>query len=793
MIITCPKCKTSFAIDEERTGPVKPGKKVRCSRCRNIFAVSLTSSPSYPQQEPKTSPNRESIAEKALQPPPQQADNRQKMPAPEPEEDEYGPEETIAIGTLIDDMERDAEYRAEETIALGALTGLQSRSSDRAEIPEAIAGEGSRRKAPTRHPMPPLPVSSTPAAEVPADEPGSKNRYTPFKRKLIYFALFIIIFIAAIVIPIEAVRPWKELDQLIERAQNLIAGTKAAIQPQDMDRMNLFALETIQRPIPDVDQYRPYYFLSFNMLLMEGKILPKEEIEARLLYPDEFEGGLDYDRLQMAAEYWAGRFSRSPGVLDIFQKNKWILIRAKENAEAAGFSLSAIYIMLDAGQKKGFFTDKIAYVLDSVPWWSDTIPSSSGEPYLISGNEFWRADAIAGRTAFGNNPIFDPDKWYPMPLFDEDEWGSWFSVWLTTETEGLYNIFNIDFNARRVKQLMLLVAASVTGTILILLILVILIANALSRRVTRPITELTRGAAEVSMGNFDYSVPVLKEDEFGELTRHFNQMTNIQRERFNLMETLKKFLSEDLAEKAAESGIVIGGQKANCTVMFTDFAGFSTITRKMSASESVNALNAYFDALIPVIKRYGGFPDKYIGDAIVALFGAPVTIEDHAERAVMCAIEMQQAMRTLNDERRRSGKTIFEMRIGLNSGEVIVGAIGCDMKLEYTSIGETTNLANRMESICEIGHVMIAEGTYFQIKDVFFAGVHIEETPQKVSVKGYPRPVDTYRIYVNNLDIAKDMEKERYEFYVYKEVDHDLKNSPDEVKGRTFSKKATVL
>jgi len=131
--------------------------------------------------------------------------------------------------------------------------------------------------------------------------------------------------------------------------------------------------------------------------------------------------------------------------------------------------------------------------------------------------------------------------------------------------------------------------------------------------------------------------------------------------------------------------LTVRGESIDCTVMFTDFAGFSTITQHLVAGEVVEALNTYFDSMIPIIKKYGGFPDKYIGDAIVAIFGAPVHLSDHAERAVLASIEMQNKMREINETRRREKKPYFEMRIGLNSGNVIAGAIGCDMKLEYTA------------------------------------------------------------------------------------------------------------
>jgi class 3 adenylate cyclase len=205
--------------------------------------------------------------------------------------------------------------------------------------------------------------------------------------------------------------------------------------------------------------------------------------------------------------------------------------------------------------------------------------------------------------------------------------------------------------------------------------------------------------------------------------------------------------------------------------MFTDFASFSTLTQSMDAMEVVEALNFYFKELIGIVKQSGGFPDKYTGDAIVAIFDAPVPLEDHAERAALCAIQMQRCLRRINDARRAEGKLVFEMRIGLNSGHVVVGAIGCDDKLEYTSIGETTNLANRMESAAAIGHVAIAEETYRRI-DISNLGHVAIDIPIPLEVKGYPQPVMTSRVWVSPTRITKNANrKSAADFYIYEEAD----------------------
>lgn len=127
-------------------------------------------------------------------------------------------------------------------------------------------------------------------------------------------------------------------------------------------------------------------------------------------------------------------------------------------------------------------------------------------------------------------------------------------------------------------------------------------------------------------------------------------------------------------------------------------------------------------------------------------------------------------MREINRQRKEDGKITLEMRIGLNSGPVIVGAIGCDDKLEYTSIGETTNLANRMESASEIGQVLMTEVTYQKIKDLSFEDAQISDKSEDFEAKGYSEPVRAHRISVSSLKISKNTSAlTPQEFYDIKE------------------------
>ena len=604
-----------------------------------------------------------------------------------------------------------------------------------------------------------------------------------FRKKLVLFGLSLVAIISIPFLYFEIQRPWRELGILIEKTEARLEGLECAFDKDEWMQMNRFALDMVGELYEEEEKtvrenyYPDYWSMSHSLyLLLDRGALPTEKSllsefkENDLEYVD-----FTYDELTKWYRFWKSEFDKRPGLEAVFRKYRNILLKAHRYALNACFEEADIYLMLDTGSKgSGFFNENVAIVLESLPWWEASYP---GEPYNLVESEtvYYRKfydPQFGGHSGFYHNPVFDPERWY-LPRFDTDEYGVWFSGWkaLKADIPGrgpAYHTLNIDFEASTVKKLMLNVGfnlAALTGVIVIILVFAI---RRFSHWLTRPISALVEGAEAVMAQKYDHVVPIFGKDEFSRLIEIFNRMIQWVKEMVNLKETLTKLLSEELAEKAAKDGLVLGGQEVECTVMFTDFAGFSTITASMTAVDVVNILNFYFGELIPIIKKYGGFPDKYIGDAIVAIFGAPVKFHTHADKAVRCAIELQKKLREINDQRRKEAKIVFEMRIGLNSGVVLAGAIGCDLKLEYTSIGETTNLANRMEAKCKIGHVLMSENTYKLIKDKAFDDVMIDETPERELVKGYLEAVSTYGITVHNLNIKKDMStRDPKHFYVY--------------------------
>jgi adenylate cyclase len=163
--------------------------------------------------------------------------------------------------------------------------------------------------------------------------------------------------------------------------------------------------------------------------------------------------------------------------------------------------------------------------------------------------------------------------------------------------------------------------------------------------------------------------------------------------------TMARYMTAEVAEQVlAEGESVLGGRSQNATILFSDIKGFTQIAESIGAPETVSMLNEYFTEMVELVFEYNGILDKYIGDAIMAVFGTPFPSLEDADNAVKVAIRMQQVLAALNQRRRVQGRPEFEIRIGVNSGDVVAGNIGSARRMDYTVIGDGVNIAARLES-----------------------------------------------------------------------------------------------
>ncbi|EGF80341.1 hypothetical protein BATDEDRAFT_35058 [Batrachochytrium dendrobatidis JAM81] len=186
-----------------------------------------------------------------------------------------------------------------------------------------------------------------------------------------------------------------------------------------------------------------------------------------------------------------------------------------------------------------------------------------------------------------------------------------------------------------------------------------------------------------------------------------------------ITEQLSRFLPPHVVEKMKEHPEIIrkGGRETVGTVIFADIRGFTNLSEKSTPAEVVNLLNDYFERLVKIVFRRGGIVDKYVGDALMAVFGTLVEDKDAEYRSVVAALEFQEAIRDMNTERMRSGKDSISIGVGVNTGELLAGFIGSSQRLEYTCIGDTVNTSSRMCDLAQKDQVLISERTYECVKD----------------------------------------------------------------------------
>jgi adenylate cyclase len=228
----------------------------------------------------------------------------------------------------------------------------------------------------------------------------------------------------------------------------------------------------------------------------------------------------------------------------------------------------------------------------------------------------------------------------------------------------------------------------------------------LLRSILEPLDDLQRGTARVAAGDFSVRVPVLGTDETGMLAGSFNQMVAGLDERERLREAFGAFVDPDLAERVLSEGTVLQGEEVEVTILFLDIRGFTAFAERAGPREAVARLNDLYELIVPVLVRHGGHANKFVGDGLLGVFGAPDRLVDHADRAMAAALEIVACVHERYGERLRLG-------VGLNSGPVVAGTIGGGGRVEFTVIGDVVNTAARVEEATRAtgDDVLITEAT----------------------------------------------------------------------------------
>ncbi len=273
-----------------------------------------------------------------------------------------------------------------------------------------------------------------------------------------------------------------------------------------------------------------------------------------------------------------------------------------------------------------------------------------------------------------------------------------------------------ELTIRKQSQVMA-IAAALT---LLAAVLGVLFAALVSAGVTRPVRRLLEGAKAVEAGHLDGTLVATSRDEIGHLTTAFNQMVEQLRLKEHLRETFGKYVDPRVVEGLIEGpALAAEGQRRVMTVMFCDVKGFTSTSEGMTPQGLVKVMNRYFSTMSAPIRRHQGIIDKYIGDAIMAYWGPPFADDkEQAWLASLAALEMLQLVLQLRAELPellgvRTLPNAFDLRIGIATGEVLVGSIGSELMMSYTVMGDTVNLASRLEGANKEygGRILVSEAT----------------------------------------------------------------------------------
>lgn len=259
----------------------------------------------------------------------------------------------------------------------------------------------------------------------------------------------------------------------------------------------------------------------------------------------------------------------------------------------------------------------------------------------------------------------------------------------------------------------------------------ILLGLVYGKRLAGPVVEMASAARRVAEGQFDTKVQITSGDEIGEMAHAFNSMASDLKnfkeqviEETRMRTNLSRYLSPEVVEKVVkrQEQIKLGGERRHVTVIFADVVAFTPLAETNNPERIVAILNELFTFITEIVERHGGIVDKFIGDCVMAVFGTPTPLDDHAQRALRAAEDMLDWLEAGNAKWRREIGVELQIAIGVNSGEVIAGNIGTQRQMQYTVIGDAVNIASRLETMARPGQVLMTRdvvdlvGSEFEIE-----------------------------------------------------------------------------
>lgn len=278
----------------------------------------------------------------------------------------------------------------------------------------------------------------------------------------------------------------------------------------------------------------------------------------------------------------------------------------------------------------------------------------------------------------------------------------------------------------------------------------VIISVMFSSFLTRQLKLLMSGLKKVSDGDLNVSVERITSDELGILTDTFNEMVVNIREKEMIKMAFTRYVSKQVAEKVFENPDAflnkLKGERIEVSVMFADIMGFTPMSERLSPEDVVSILNTYLSEMTDSVFKFEGTLDKFIGDCVMAVFGAPIILDNPSTNAVRAAIDIQKSVNKLNIKRRSEGLGEIKIGIGINTGIAVVGNIGSSQRLDYTVIGDNVNLASRLQAVANSMNIpiIVSQNVVMHLdNDIEYRQL------EPVKVKGKKNPVDIYSIKIS--------------------------------------------
>ena len=279
------------------------------------------------------------------------------------------------------------------------------------------------------------------------------------------------------------------------------------------------------------------------------------------------------------------------------------------------------------------------------------------------------------------------------------------------------------------------------------LVISVTLSLVVSKSVSTPLKEMETAMKEVEKGNLDVRIKIVSNDEIGAVGEGFGRMIKGLKESEAMKETFGKYISQEIRDEILSGRVSLDGEMTRATMLFSDLRDFTPFVESTHPKQVVSIMNQYFSEMAEAIKRNNGLILQYVGDEIEAVFGAPVPHDDHPDMAANAALEMKRRLVHLNERLKTQGVAPFRHGIGIHSGAVLAGIIGSKERSSYALVGDTVNLASRIQGLtkefaCDI---ILSQTTHDLV-----AGTYIMEPLRAVKVKGKSQEILTYKLLSHN-------------------------------------------